>query len=108
MQVSTLTKTAADWRLFGRRLDLARATYADVQAAHGTARAENLSYWLMKTGSMGEASNSAVNRVGAYINAHFIREEMAKQLGNKVGYKAGGPYTDAIDRAVREARPTNR
>lgn len=103
MQVIDLTKRLLTGGFSGRRLDLARAAYADVQAAHGTARAENLSYWLMKTGSMGEASNSAVNRVGAYINARFIREEMAKQLGSKVGYKAGGPYTDAIDRAVREA-----
>lgn len=102
MQVVDWTKGFLTAGFQGRRLDAARAATSDIQAARGDAMAKNMQFWFTRVASQGEASNSAVNRVGAYVNARYIRENMARMLGNKVGYKEG-KYDDKTDRAVREA-----
>lgn len=104
LQVIDLTKRMLGQQFTGRRLDAARAAWADVQAFGGDKAARQIEFWMSRTAARGEASTAGVSGIAkAGISERFIREEMAKQLGKSVGYKEGGPYTDKIDKAVRDA-----
>ena len=104
LQVTDLTKRLLGQQFTGRRLDAARATWADVQAFGGDKAARQIEFWMSRTAARGEASTAAVSGISkAGISERFIREEMAKQMGKSVGYKDGEAYTDTHDKAVRDA-----
>lgn len=101
-QMTDLTKRLYGAQFKGGRLDAARAAWADVQAFGGNSAAEKVAFWTSRVASRGTALTAGVSGFGkAGISERFIREEMAKELGAKVGYK--GQYSDKIDAAVQAA-----
>jgi hypothetical protein len=104
MGVVDVTKKLMGAQFQGRRLDAARAAWADVQAFGGDQAARQIQFWMSRMAARGEASTAGISGVAkAGISERFIREEIAKQMGKSVGYKEGGPYTDKMDKAVRDA-----
>jgi hypothetical protein len=104
MEVVDVTKKLMGAQFRDQRLDRARAAWTDVQAFGGNRAAQQIQFWMSRIASRGEASTAGVSGIAkAGISERFIREEMAKELGAKVGYKKGGEYTDKVDKAVRDA-----
>ena len=102
MEIIDLTKRLLTAGFQGHNLDATRAAATDIQAAFGSNRMNQFAYTMAKVQSKGELGNADVNSFGRYINARYIRQAIAEQLGDKVGLRPGMEYTDKIDKAVRD------